>query len=166
MKQIIIYILPVILLSCGQKDNRCIVDSPDKISSYGVDFNNERQRIGLPIFETKWQEDSIHYYKGVCWTIANNKHHFQKYLEFTCDSLIAETDEYRDNVFWSGLNGEKLVSISISYYFNKNKSPIKTNGFVCRIDTVDPRKDLPDSSFISLQQAETYLLNWGVKRLE
>lgn len=166
MKYILIFLLSLLFLSCGQKDNRCIINSPNKIANFSTDFNPFRQKIGLPIIKSEWENDSIRWNNGIFWRIDNEDYHFQKVIEFSCDTIIIETDEYRNNVLWNPGTKNLLVAISISYYFDKNKSPNKTRGFVCRIDTIDPKFNLPDSTFIDLKQAESYLSAWGINRLD
>lgn len=144
----------VIGLSACQKSN----------DFYGLAFNAQRQKIGLPVIPSNW-----YLIKDTIWVnpereIKYSQHipvHVSKSIVQKGGKLISETDLYYGSMEYT-LAGESFREfIEITYYY-----PLEGLNSKWEIILYDQSTIKSTKSEISLEKAEEILKRWGISRLD
>jgi len=162
MKQITI--LLTILLTFGLS---AICQQPGP--KYGKEYNEERQKVGLPIIPDNWELDSVLQGSSM-WVNPErieklNNHisvHWSKGLDYRTGTLIAESDIYYGREDYTTVDGTFREKLIITYYYQiDDYSDEKSVGWSAEIlnKANKGRKEL------SLEEAERILEEWGIERL-
>jgi hypothetical protein len=119
-------------------------------SKYGMAFNEEREKIGLPLVKRNWRYSKINGFEtlGCCWIIPTKEkdkpYYFNKELIYNRDSLIREVDRYLGTRKFETLDGSIQEALFITYYFadkqwkyvfrgeDKSCQQYSSRGYSCR----------------------------------
>jgi hypothetical protein len=95
--------------------------NPDT-KKYGLDYNSDRQKLGLPIIPNNWtldQTNEVRWYNPE-WQEKRKKHipvHASKYLTIRASQLISEEDEYYGPGEWNCEGGICPEELLIDYCY-------------------------------------------------
>ena len=150
----------LIIFSCADKKNR-----------YGINFNNQRSIIKLPLLDSSWKYSPSYTSEGGTWVNAQKKDgvpcYFQKRNFIKNNRLIWESDIYLGGKTYMTIDGSIRESLTVTYYFEKKKweyvyhtakrnynssnSPSQIKKLYNSIDVV-----------ISKSEADSILFSWGL----
>jgi|GEM_PF-480998 len=150
----------LIIFSCADKKNR-----------YGINFNNQRSIIKLPLLDSSWKYSPSYTSEGGAWVNPQKKDgvpcYFQKRNLIKNNRLIWESDIYLGGKTYMTIDGSIRESLTVTYYFEKKKweyvyhtakrnynssnSPSQIKKIYNSIDVV-----------ISKSEADSILFSWGL----
>lgn len=117
LKVILCYtIVSLLIISCSNSELN---------SKYGVSFNTERNKIGLPDLDSSWTYNKISGSDGGYWINPCHEtgipYHFKKSISCNNDTIIRETNTYIGPHKYTTIDGEFEEELYITYYFNDNR---------------------------------------------
>ena len=150
----------LIIFGCADKQNR-----------YGINFNNQRSIIKLPLLDSSWKYSPSYTSEGGTWVNAQKKDgvpcYFQKRNLIKNNRIIWESDIYLGSKTYMTIDGSIRESLDITYYFeekkweyvyhtakrnyNSSNSPSQIKNLYNSIDVV-----------ISKCEADSILFSWGL----
>ena len=160
-----LWILIVLIQSCMYSSD----------SKYGVDFNIEREKIGLPILNENWEHYKIHGAMAEGWInttkTKNIPHHLRKTVTYNKDSIILrEENLYIGHKEFVTIDGIVRECLYISYLFIEGEEPDKC--WSCTLWTAKMATDGMISNFqgsyyptdihITKTTADSILISWGL----
>ena len=102
----------LIIFSCADKKNR-----------YGINFNNQRSIIKLPLLDSSWKYSPSYTSEGGTWVNLQKKDgvpcYFQKRNLIKNNRLIWESDIYLGGKTYMTIDGSIRESLTVTYYFEK-----------------------------------------------
>jgi hypothetical protein len=147
----------MILLSC------VFHHTPPK---YGVEFNEEREKIGLPLLNENWEYVEIIGALGSSWiNPARDKSkpsYFSKSVSYNNDTILWESDHYVGLKEYNTIDGKFQEELYVIYHFTKSDSDgvgwkyvLSTAGESDSMHNIDITKEIADSILISWGLAGT-----------
>ena len=163
MKKLFIIILVMMFSSC----------SNNSYKKYGLKFNNQRLRIGLPILMGDWEVTNrgIDYNKFdfVVWSRKydgkNYPYFLKKTIAYNSDTIIYEENQFIGLNTYNTIDGTYHEELFITYNFielslqNYNQK----KGCVCIIKNELTCKNLHNGN-LTINQADSVLQSWNLRR--
>jgi hypothetical protein len=140
---------------------------------YDVKFNNQREKLGLPILNKDWKlykhgkdnngSDFLIYInpKVTFYQNKNRPFHYSKEILFSKDTIIYESDTYFSGGKFETIDGLLNVSLVVSYHFvddflNDEIAP------KVWIYTLFSDKNHSNGMVITKERADSTLKLWGI----
>jgi hypothetical protein len=152
-------------------------DSPNP--KYGMAFNGERERIGLPVLQENWRYNKIIGESADEWINPSYNedipYHFKKTVTFNRDTIINETDYYIGQQEFNTIDGRGKEHLYITYYFIEYEEYDKKCdiGWECIFVTATEATSsnlVPERRAyawtiidITKEEADSILVSWGLK---
>ena len=143
----------------------------DKKNRYGIEFNDQRNIIQLPLLDSSWEYSPSYTSEGGTWVNPLKKEgvpcHFQKRNLIQSDRIIWESDIYLGGKIYMTIDGSTRESLTITYYFEEKKWEYVYHT-AKRIDNSSNRpskiENLYNSVDIALSkcEADSILSSWGL----
>jgi len=147
--------LGLLLSACRPYANQC-----------GIQYNSERQRVGLPIIPSDWRPQAV---RGSECTWINpdeeekfSRHlpvHSTKYVQFQGDTIIMEIDTYYGPGDYTSINGTFRERLYITYYYQLDKNKSRWDVSLWN------QESFRSSPKFTLEEADQILRKWGIDRL-
>ena len=104
----------LIIFGCADKQNR-----------YGINFNDQRSIIKLPLLDSSWKYSPSYTSEGGTWVNPQKKDgvpcYFQKRNLVKNNRIIWESDIYLGGKTYTTIDGSIRESLTVTYYFEKKK---------------------------------------------
>lgn len=102
-----------------------IFSCADKKNKYGIDFNDQRSIVKLPLLDSSWKYSLSYTSEGGTWVNPLKKDgvpcHFQKRNLIKGNRIIWESDIYLGSKTYMTIDGSIRESLSVTYYFEEKK---------------------------------------------
>lgn len=102
-----------------------IFSCANKKNEYGVDFNNQRSIVKLPLLDSSWKYSPSYTSEGGTWVNPLKKDgvpcHFQKRNLIKSNRIIWESDIYLGGKTYMTIDGSIRESLTVTYYFEEKK---------------------------------------------
>ena len=141
----------------------CLVSTSCKLVKprYGVEFNSERKKIGLPILPADWKYVKVVGATASCWIRPieekNRPYHFEKTVAYNNDTLEWERNDYFGTRKCQTPDGTLVEKLMVTYHFTRNE--YGKIGWECEF------KDCNTTGYVQLSKAtaDSVLADWGLK---
>lgn len=159
----ITYIFAYILIISG-----CQPKNP----RYGVEFNNVREKVGLPPLKNNWEYVRTIGAKGCTWINPKRKlkppYHLSKTILYNKDTILTESDKYAGVKEYQTIDGKFREMLYITYHFVNNQDGSKGWEYTVRKpEETDGGERYYNKRFtISKEKAYSLLDEWNIKRSE
>ena len=139
------------------------------IYGYGVEFNDVRKKIGLPLLSSDWLYWKVRPADAIEWRNPkpdkDSAYFKNKIIEFNNDTIIVEYNIYIGNKSYMTLDGRWNESLVISYRFIDDEKGDK--GWKYRFTTAKKTPDQYGHFWkeyfeITKEQADSILLSWNI----
>jgi hypothetical protein len=99
------------------------------VPKYGIEFNEERKRVGLPILDSNWRHLSGKMVdetgRRVFYTTwvnparreTNKSYHFARSIRYNNDTIFSESNQYTGSRRFATLDGTSTETLFITYFF-------------------------------------------------
>ena len=103
----------LIIFGCAEKQNR-----------YGINFNDQRSIIKLPLLDSSWKYSPSYTSEGGTWVNPQKRDgvpcYFQKRNLIKNNRIIWESDIYLGGKTYMTIDGSIRESLTVTYYFERN----------------------------------------------
>ena len=169
------FFLLILLLSCKLETSKHRIEL--EIPKYGIEFNVEREKIGLPILDSNWRDldrgktyddktSSIVSYGRWTNPVAarpnyNKPFYISKSITYNSDTIIIrESDKYLGSRRYTTIDGTSTEMLTITYFFADSLWRYDLRGE--RI--LDQGYSLTDVFALTKEEADSVLKHWNIDR--
>jgi len=163
IKTAVVLLLTTLLGSCFNVVNK------QPLPKYGMEFNEERKKIGLPVLQGNWNYIWADGYKEfgnvwvnpICDTDISIPYYFKKSTGYNNDTIISESDCYVGTRKFETIDGTFEEMLYITYYFADKQWKYVFRGEY----KSDEFKYSHLSNFdLTKSQADSILKSWNIDR--
>lgn len=153
---IFFFCIVVVLLGCEH--------TPPK---YGIEFNNIREEIGLPVLLENWEHIKVFGETGSSWINPNydkeKPYYFRKNVAFNKDAILWESNCYAGQQKFNTVDGTFEELLYINYYFVKNEhNNIGWEYLLFTATKSDSGSYHMENINITKEVADSILVSWGL----
>lgn len=128
---------------------------------YGLEFNSERKKIGLPILAADWEYVKVVGATASCWICPIQEkdipYHFEKTVAYNSDKLKWEQNVYFGTRKCTTPDGTLIEQLIVTYHFTKNEHG--EIGWEYELEDCNTKR----YAQVSKATADSVLADWGLK---